>query len=715
MREILSRHRIADMELIFHRGIDRKGNDCTGMLLIPAEMENQVLYEKEYDVEPLVQMKIIGDDYPFNYSQGRTMRGSQTGMKLHFVDQSVERDGEETRILTRLADSRGLECEHRICFYEGDLAFEVNACVKNHTGREIALEMVSSFTLGGLTPFCEGVAPETMVLHRIRSTWANEGRLVSVPVEEEQLEPSWKPSGANGIRFGQVGSMPNREYFPFVGIEDTRHGVCWGAQLAVASSWQLEAYRKDDALSISGGIADREMGQWIKKVADGESFVTPVARLSVVRGDVDQLCQRITASIDHHLDVAESERELPVLFNEFCTTWGKPTEEQTKRIVSLLAERNVRYYVIDAGWYKSTNAMAQTGEGGWNVTHGDWAVDETLFPHGMKALTDWIHEKGMKAGIWFEPENCGRGSEVFYKEELLAKRDGYPITAGHRRFLDLRKPEAREYLDQNMKDFLKDNGFDYVKIDYNANLGIGPDGEESLGAGLYDSVSETQKYFCHLKEEIPGLLIENCSAGGHRLTEPFLRISDMSSYSDAHECRNIPLVAGNMHRMIPIRQSQIWAVLHPEFSDALLYDKLTATFLGRMCLSGDVEHLSEHQWGIVDDAIAFYRQAVPVIADGTSRIMRKTGLSYKEPTGSQVIVRELKNEVLIVVHTFAESPETIELSAGAGFYFKKIVRVCAREGLEIRQDRQNPGQIEISGLADFDGIGILAEREPEKK
>ena len=35
----------------------------------------------------------------------------------------------------------------------------------------------------------------------------------------------------------------------------------------------------------------------------------------------------------------------------------------------------------------------------------------------------------------------------------------------------------------------------------------------------------------------------------------------MASFSDAHECDEIPIIAANMHRMILPRQSQIWAVV----------------------------------------------------------------------------------------------------------------------------------------------------------
>lgn len=484
--------------------------------------------------------------------------------------------------------------------------------------------------------------------------------------------------------------------------------MCWGAQLSIGSSWQLEAYRKDDALSISGGIADREKGHWVKRLSDGEIFQTPEAVVSAAVGDIDVLCQRITKTMENHMGVNDSgdvsEESLPVLFNEFCTTWGNPEEAQIRRIVDLLAGRGAAYFVIDAGWYKKHEGEDDK----WSIEHGDWQCSSRLFPSGIHKLVEYIHQKGMKAGIWFEPENCGRNSEIFRKTELLAQRDGYPITAGNRRFLDMRRPEVWEYLDDRMLRFLRDNGFDYVKIDYNANLGIGPDGGDSLGSALYDSVMATRQYFRHLKEEIPGLLIENCSAGGHRLTGAFLELTDMSSFSDAHECSNIPLVAANMHRMIPVRQSQIWAVLHPEFSNAMLYNKLTAALLGRMCLSGDIEGLSAEQWEIVEETIDFYRQAAPVIAKGISRISCNTGLSYKEPRGSQSVLRTWKDRMLLVIHTFADGPESLEVDAESGIAEGlEIQRICSRQGITAEIEGN---EIKVRGLRDFDGIGILLKR-----
>ena len=86
----------------------------------------------------------------------------------------------------------------------------------------------------------------------------------------------------------------------------------------------------------------------------------------------------------------------------------------------------------------------------------------------------------------------------------------------------------------------------------------------------------------------------------------------MASFSDAHECEEIPIIAANLHRAILPRQSQIWAVIRKDDSLKRIAYSIAATFLGRMCISGDVQELSEPQWKVMDDGIAFYKRIAPV-------------------------------------------------------------------------------------------------------
>lgn len=87
------------------------------------------------------------------------------------------------------------------------------------------------------------------------------------------------------------------------------------------------------------------------------------------------------------------------------------------------------------------------------------------------------------------------------------------------------------------------------------------------------------------------------------------------------------------------------------------------TFLGRMCISGDVTELSAEQWDAIDRGIAFYHKIVPVIKNGTSFRFGPKIKSARHPRGWQAVVRLGKGgEAYAVLHTFGgEWPEVIEV------------------------------------------------------
>jgi alpha-galactosidase len=139
------------------------------------------------------------------------------------------------------------------------------------------------------------------------------------------------------------------------------------------------------------------------------------------------------------------------------------------------------------------------------------------------------------------------------------------------------------------------------------------------------------------------------------------RTVDAGAHGDSPE---IPIIAANLHRLMQPRQSQIWAVLHKSDSDRRLTYSLAATFLGRMCLSGEIAELTDRQWELVRRAQQLYRSAVPIIKHGTSRRYGATGESWRHPTGWQTVVRESGDELLVVTHTFADAPTKIDLPSG---------------------------------------------------
>ena len=151
----------------------------------------------------------------------------------------------------------------------------------------------------------------------------------------------------------------------------------------------------------------------------------------------------------------------------------------------------------------------------------------------------------------------------------------------------------------------------------------------------------------------------------------------MASFSDAHECEEIPVIAAALHRTILPRQSQIWAVIRKTDSVKRIGYTVASTFLGRMCFSGDVTELSAKQWKAIEDGMAFYKKAAPAIRDGYSYIESHKGSSDRHLTGWQAVIRvqseegklyEGKHEsAFVTAHIFhGEIPEKIVIDLPEG-------------------------------------------------
>ena len=614
----------------------------------------------------LAQLKVLGDTNTGNMTGGSTLLDSATTHALRYLNQTLEAEGSQQTICTELANERGLHVFHYLRFAENEPFVEVWTEVENRSEQLIRLEMLASFCLEGLSPFQSDDGVEKYRIHRFRSTWSAEGRHDIQSIESLNLERPWNNCVPRILRFGQVGSMPVREHFPFIAVEDNEFGVLWGAQLTELGSWQMEVYRKSDQLSISGGLADRDFGHWMKQLAPDERFATRPAILSCCVGDIDTLTTRMLRYQErHHTNLPASEEDLPIIFNEWCTTWGNPSEEKVGAIADRLSGSKVRYLVMDDGWFRDTAGVQQG--------LGDWDISKNIYPSGFANFCSSLREKGFIPGVWFEFESATEGSRIFEDNEHLLQRDGHIITNASRRFLDFRDPWVHEYLNEKVIQMLKDNDIGYLKTDYNDSIGIGCDGAESLGEGMRQHLEGVGTFFKRLRKEIPDLVIEVCSSGGHRLVPPWMQVASMGGFSDSHEGIDIPIIAANTQRMIPMRQNQIWAVLRKEDSLQRLRYSLAATFLGRMCLSGDIHDLSAEQLNVVNEATEFYQTIKNPIRNGSTTRHGDQPLSYQKPHGYQAILRTSRDqtEAYCVIHTFEDSPETLQISIGEDWVLKE--------------------------------------------
>lgn len=676
---LMNSYVLGDMKALYFLDEEKR---LAELMLLPEDMEPVSWHEKRQETDSLLQLKLEGDVYTGAYAGGKTMRQSGSVQRMKYQRQETKEDLSQKEIVIFFRDDRGYEAEHHLVWKSGQPFLESFVVFQNHGEGCCCLQMLESFSIGGLTPFAAGDAPEHLVLHRLRSDWSMEGRLESDPFEKLNLEPSWAGHGVRCERFGQAGSMAVNHFFPWMMAEDRKNNVVWGAMLAHNASWQMEAYRKDDSASLSGGLADYDFGHWKKEILPGESFQTPTAILTVAKGTVDSVSQRMTAAMDSACEQGpECEQELPVMFNEYCTTWGCPSHENIVRTLEKVKGKGLKYFVIDCGWFKREGIH-------WDISMGDYHISRELFPGGLEQTVEAIRQAGMIPGIWFEIDNVGCAADAWNETEHLLHRDGAVLETSARRFWDMRDPWVWDYLKERVIGTLKGYGFGYMKMDYNDTIGTGCDGAESLGEGLRQNMEQSRSFVEMVKEEIPGIVLENCSSGGSKMEPSMMNLCSMASFSDAHECPEIPVIAANLHRVILPRQSQIWAVIRESDTCQRIAYSVAATFLGRMCLSGDVWNLTESQWKTIEDGIAFYRRIAPVIKHGTTAFFGTEQTSWRHLKGWQGILRTNDTEGFTVFHTFGgQLPEElwVELPKNGAYviadsYSDDLVEAEIRDG-----------------------------------
>lgn len=130
-------------------------------------------------------------------------------------------------------------------------------------------------------------------------------------------------------------------------------------------------------------------------------------------------------------------------------------------------------------------------------------------------------------------------------------------------------------------------------------------------------------------------------------------------------------MAANLNNLILPEQSLIWAVIHHDDDEQRIIYSMAATFLGRICLSGDVDKLSDTQWKIISDAIDFYNSCESIILEGISKIYGNRGNNTRYPIGTQVVVRYGKDEIMAVAHAYENASDSIGIDIPDGYKIEK--------------------------------------------
>lgn len=636
--------------------------DVCGLCLVPSDMVEMVIDNKiahnlypnfgHCMPMPMADVAFADDGICRNFSAGEYMHTSSTAVGLRLINQNQFEDDRCKKVCSFLQDKKGAMVEHVIQWNKNETFLRMRLKVTNSSQKVRILEAIPSFQICGISPFMEDNDTENIIITELKSHWSSEGRMNEESADKLSLYDSWSHYGMRGKRIGQRGSMPARGNLPFLAVTDKVNNVTWASSVLEGGSWQMEVIHNTNALSISGGLADYNFGHWRKKLAPNESFESNEALVVCLKGSAHEASQSLLEYTKATYMPSKLEEDVPIIYNEYLTTWGQPTMEKLKEIIPIASKYGSKYFVMDAGWYVPLQ------DGCWESV-GDWQVCNKRFPLGLKEFSNEVKKHKMVAGIWYEFESVSLESEIYKKHpEWLLTKDGEIVCHGNRMFFDFRKQEVIDYLSEKLIKQLNESEIGYLKVDYNENIGIGVDGAESFGEGLREHLIGVENFFKKIKESVPNIVIEMCSSGGMRHTYSWLGLGDMCSFSDEHfGPAGVPIAMG-LHRFIAMEKLQIWAEMKAEHPLDYFIFTLNKGMLGRLCLSGPLQKLNQEQSEILQKGLEFYNNSKNVIRNGkTINIIDESKDLNKLDGKTFVLEREFDCEKYIYVFTIDKTEQ----------------------------------------------------------
>jgi alpha-galactosidase len=257
-------------------------------------------------------------------------------------------------------------------------------------------------------------------------------------------------------------------------------------------------------------------------LAPGKSFVTPSFIFSYSNHGRGQ------ASRDLHrwamnYGVLDGTKPRLTLLNNWETTFFDFNEKKLSDMLDDTKNLGVDLFLLDDGWFGNKYPRNDDHAG-----LGDWQENKAKLANGLGSLVKMADSKGVKFGIWLEPEMVNPKSELYEKHpDWILKLPNRPEHYYRNQLvLDLTNPEVQEFVYHLVVDMLQKNpGITYIKWDCNRMMtnaySVYLKNQQS---NLYiDYVNNLYKVLERIRIKYPHLPIMLCSGGGARVDYGALR------------------------------------------------------------------------------------------------------------------------------------------------------------------------------------------------
>ena len=275
--------------------------------------------------------------------------------------------------------------------------------------------------------------------------------------------------------------------------------------------WKMSATRRvhtglRDTVVVETGILDSGLNL---KIMPGETIYYPEIFFYETHDKVGLGAEKL----HEYMGKEYPRKSLPLIYNTWLMCFDVIDYDLIVKQVDAASELGFEYFVVDAGWFGKGDSL-------WVNCVGDWEENLTGAFYGkMQRLSQYVNEKGMKFGLWVEPERATEKSEA-YKNHPEQFFSNYYL-------LDFSNEHAVKRMIKVVDGLIKKYNLGFIKFDFNRTVAY-----DYSGNSFYRYMQGQKLFVESIRKLHPDIYLCNCASGGNRIDLEQSKIFDSFWISD---------------------------------------------------------------------------------------------------------------------------------------------------------------------------------------
>ena len=444
--------------------------------------------------------------------------------------------------------------------------------------------------------------------------WGDEGHIQETALQPGSIEVSDRQGTKNAFMnrpnvMLSLDGKPQENQGRVIGA-----ALCWSGNFRMTVETQYAHEHR-----LVAGIDNRYAPYTLQK---GQSFTTPACALTYSNEGMGGASRNYHRWARRHNKVYDGQRERDILLNSWEGVYLNVSQRGMEEMMDGVKTLGGELFVMDDGWFG--RKYRRTVD---DCALGDWVTDTVKLPLGVPALEKAATQRGLKWGIWIEPEMVNTKSELYEQHPdwviCPPTREVKLGRGGTQTVLDMSNPKVQDFVFSVVDNIMQETPNTYY-IKWDANHEAPKHGSTYLSADQQshlwvDYHLGLEKTLQRIRAKYPKLVIQCCASGGGRVNYGLMPYFDEFWTSDNTDAVQRLFIQWGTSMYFPAGAMACHVSASPNHQTGRqvpLKFRFDVAMMGRLGMEMKPSDLKPDELEFAQKAFATYKEIRPIIQLG---------------------------------------------------------------------------------------------------